>query len=664
MSEVRSELFGADRIARQPWFGYEAELPRFSKADQAAQALTAGAFAGWTRTRGLMSRRIVPAVDRAGEGLEKLSDRELIAEARVAGFRARRGDPASLNLVAPLFALVREVASRRLGMRHYPVQLRGGYVMMCGQLAEMQTGEGKTLTATLAAGAMALAGRPVHVVTVNDYLASRDSEEMKAVYEGLGLSVGLIAEGMSPEDRTRAYAADVAYCTNKELAFDYLKDRIDPKTGDGRLTRRVRGAYSRDGEVPRGMLRGLAFALIDEADSVLIDEARTPLILSGEGPPLFDPDLLRRADELARRLTQGDYRVFERERRIELTPRGVRRLDEANVDGALANRAVREDLVVKALTAERLFLRGEHYLVRDGKVEIIDEYTGRVMADRFWVDGLHQMVERKEGLEPSKGRVTLARTTYQRFFRRYDRIGGMSGTIREVAPEIWRSYGVAVATIPTRRKVLRVKKRARIFAREAEKLSAIEATTRTLNGEGAPVLIGTRTVASSNQVSAALEATGLAHRLLSAEFSEEEARIIAEAGQRGQVTIATNMAGRGADISLDAPSRDRGGLHVIMSEPHDSGRIDRQLAGRAGRQGDPGFFQPYLALDDPLLEQYGVAWPRLLAQWIAPLRGPLGRFAFSQAQRRAERLHSRMRRDLSKQDDVLNDAMSFSGARD
>lgn len=663
---VGAEL-GADRIARQPWFGHETELARVEFLDRGVGALKTAALARWTRVRGLRSRAIVQAVAHAERQLRDINDDELILRAREAGWEARRGDPARLRHAAPLFALVREVTFRKLGIRHYPKQLRGGFIMMRGQLAEMQTGEGKTLTATLTASAMALSGRPVHVVTVNDYLAARDAEEMTPIYEGLGLTVGLVKEGMSPADRRRAYAADVTYCTNKELAFDFLKDRIDPSAGTGRLTRRVRAIHAGSGTAAAGgggMMRGLAFALIDEADSVLIDEARTPLILSGEGPPQYNPDLLLKAEQLTWRLGAGDFRINSKERRITLTASGVKRLEEARVDGLLANRAAREDLVIKALSARHLFLRDEHYLVSEGKVVIIDEYTGRVMADRFWVEGLHQLIEQKEGLEPSKGRITLARTTYQRFFRRYDRVAGMSGTIREVAPELWRTYDLAVATVPTHRKVQRKIKPARIFASDAEKWTAIAKETAKLNAASTPVLIGTRTVAVSARASDVLSTAGLPHAVLSAQHSAEEAQVIGQAGRARQITVATNMAGRGADIGLDQESRAAHGLHVIMSEPHDSIRIDRQLAGRAGRQGDPGQFQPFLALDDPLLEHYGTGWIIRAAIWFRPLRAQLGRLAFRRAQSRAEALHMQMRRDLLKQDEVLSDAISFSGKPD
>jgi preprotein translocase subunit SecA len=646
-----------DRIAREPWFGHEARPPRTDVFDAAWSAAGALLLAGRTGARGRSCRRIVAAAERAGADLAGLDDADLARRARTAGRAARLGEPGALTHAGPLFALVREAAGRSLGLRHYPVQLMGGYALLRGWLAEMHTGEGKTLTATLAAAAMALAGRPVHVVTVNDYLARRDAEEMTPVYRALGLSVGLVVQGMAADDRRRAYACDVTYCTNKELAFDFLKDRIAPGAAQGRLTQRVRAAHAEAGRAAAPLLRGLAFALVDEADSVLIDEARTPLILSGQGPASFDPALLDAARRIAAGIAPGGYRLDRALRSVELTPAGIRWLAGVEGAGLLANRSIREDLVVKALTAAHLFHRDEHYLLRDGKVEIIDEYTGRVMPDRFWSDGLHQMIELKEGLPPSGGRVTLARTTYQRFFRRYDRLAGMSGTVREVAGELWRTYGLAVAAIPTHRPLRRRTRATRVFATAAAKWAAIAAEAERLQRAGLPVLIGTRSVAASKVAAEALAARGVAHRLLSAEQDAAEAAVIGAAGQAAVVTVATNMAGRGADIRLSPEVRAAGGLHVLMSEAHDSRRIDRQLAGRAGRQGDPGSFQALLSLEDPL-----VAGRAALARRL-PLPA-LARAAIRRAQIRAETTHARMRRDLQRQDEVLNDAMAFAGVPD
>jgi preprotein translocase subunit SecA len=535
----------------------------------------------------------------------------------------------------------------------------GGYAMMRGALAEMQTGEGKTLTATLTAAAMALTGRPVHVVTVNDYLAARDAAEMTPVYARLGLSVGVVTGDMAPEARRAAYRADITYCSNKELAFDHLRDRITGGAEAGPLARRADllhlGAAAED-----TLLRGLAFALVDEADSVFVDEARTPLVLSGEGPPLYDPAYLHAAAALAGRLERGrDWVMHGGERRAELTGRGAQRLGALAEGGPLAHRVLREELALKALTARHVLHRDVHYLVQDAAVQIIDEYTGRVMQDRFWTEGLHQLVEIKEGLPLSRGRVTLARTTYQRFFRRYDRLAAMTGTAREVARELWQVYRLPVATIPPHRPIRRVVRRARVVGSEARKWTLIAEAARERAAAGVPVLIGTRSVAASARASEALTRLGVDHAVLSAAQDAEEARKIGQAGQPGRVTVATNMAGRGADIRLAPGVAARGGLCVLMSERHDSARIDRQLVGRAGRQGDPGLCMAILSREDPLLASEGPALARLLAR--VPL-SPFGALAQRMAQRRAERLHARMRRDLLRQDEVLNDAMSFVGA--
>ncbi|MCA0921683.1 translocase [Pseudooceanicola nanhaiensis] len=652
----------ARSLRSDAWYGFEAPPARQGRADLAVARAQALLLARWTGLRGQGTRRILQAVALATPGLDRLDDAALAARARQLGQAAARGDPAALRHAGPLFACVREAAGRALGKRHYPAQMRGAWAMMRGQLAEMQTGEGKTLTGTLTAAAMALTGRPVHVVTVNDYLATRDAEEMRPVYDLLGLSVGLVTAGMSPEARRAAYGADVTYCTNKELAFDFLKDRIDPAVGSGRLQRRVRSWLAGPGG---GLQRGLAFCIIDEADSVLIDEARTPLILSGEGPALHDVSLLRTAEALMQRLEPRDYTIDLAERRIELTDRGLARLDgPLRQEGLLSNRRLREELVTKALTARHLFRRDEHYLVREGAIEIIDENTGRTMPDRFWEEGLHQLIELKEGLDPSRGRVTLARTTYQRFFRRYDRISGMSGTLDEVAGELWRVYGVAVARIPTHRPVQRRMERPVILRDSTRRWLRVAEEAEALQGQGLPVLIGTRTVAASRALSQVLTRRGVAHVVLSADQDAEEARTIAEAGQPGRITVATNMAGRGADIALQGAARARGGLQVLMSEAHESARIDRQLAGRAGRQGDPGRFRPLLSLDDALLAQFPTLWahPRLLA---LPGLGPrLAARGFARAQARAGRMHRRMRADLLRQDEVLNDAMSYAGVPD
>lgn len=655
----------SDRIARDPWHGFERVSGRTGALDKAFLSVDACVRARWTAFRGRACRQIVSAVRSAEPEFSRLDDKALAARARILARASLRTEIGRVDIAAPIMAAICEASSRHLGKRHFDVQLMGGLAMLRGQLAEMQTGEGKTLTATLAAGAMALSGRPVHVVTVNDYLAKRDAEEMTPVYEALGLSVGLVVQGMEPDARRRAYDADVTYCTNKELAFDYLRDRIDNAGGLGRHARRARHVHGRHLEngAP-GLLRGLAFALIDEADSILIDEARTPLILSGEGPSLFGEDLLREAVDASSSLSENDYLIHKAESRIELRPAGLRKLEANAGSGKLSNRVIREELVIKALSARHLFRADEHYLVRDGQVVIIDEYTGRVMPDRFWSDGLHQLIELKEGLELSRGRVTLARTTYQSFFRRYDRISGLSGTASEVARELWQTFRLPVATIPTHRLVQRIRHPAKVFPTAAEKWTAIAHETRRQVEAGLPVLIGTRSVTASQSASEALRQHGIEHVVLSASQDAEEAEIIARAGQMKSVTVATNMAGRGADIKLGKGVADLGGLQVIMSEYHDSRRIDRQLAGRAGRQGDKGDFRPFLSLDDPLIkDEQGSIY-----RWLRALSITFGikseERVFGRAQARAEALHARMRRDLLRQDEVMNDALAFSGKPD
>lgn len=664
MSDVARDamraLPSADRIARDPHFRVEREWQRETKLNR-AMASAVGTAQGWLAPyRPWLLRRVVRAVDRAEAEMGVLDCDALLARVRACARDARRQDPGCLAYVGPVFALVRRAAELSLGMRHHPVQLMGGYAMMRGALAEMQTGEGKTLTATLTAAGMALTGRPVHVVTVNDYLAARDAREMEPLYRALGLNVGVVTAGMAPDERRRAYLADITYCTNKELAFDHLRDRLARGPETGPLARRaalLRGG----GTASEGtLLRGLSFALVDEADSVFIDEARTPLILSGEGPALYHPDLLAGAMTLAGRLRRGrDWVMHGGERRAELTGQGTARLSDMVEDGALRNRILREDLVLKALTAQHVLIRDENYLVVDGGVQIIDEYTGRVMKDRSWNEGLQQLVELKEGLDLSRGRVTLARTTYQRFFRRYDRLAAMTGTAREVARELWQVYRLPVATIPPHRPNRRIVLPSRIVSSEQRKWALIAEEAQRHAAAGVPVLIGTRSVVASARASDALTRIGVAHEVLSAAQDAEEARKIAEAGQAGRVTVATNMAGRGADIRLQHGVAARGGLCVLMSERHDSARIDRQLIGRAGRQGEPGRCIAILSREDPLITTDPPALARAFSQM--PF-GVSGNLAHRMAQRRAEKLHARMRRDLLRQDEVLNDAMSFVGA--
>lgn len=631
--------------------------------DWLASAITGIPVALLPVRNGLGLAGIVRRVAVESSRLSALSDAALHrkgAEVRTELRRNGLGDEA----VARSFALVQEIAGRKVGLRHYDVQLIGGYALLKGKIAEMDTGEGKTLAATLPAATAAMAGIPVHVVTVNDYLAARDAGQMRPIYEALGLTVGVVVHGMSPEQRRAAYHCDVTYCTNKEAAFDYLRDRLVMGQVPSNLRLKLEKICGPSTRTDRLVMRGLNFAIVDEADSVLIDEARTPLIISGETDPA---DEARRAGEaltLVEGLEQGEhFEVLLDERRIELTHAGRRALkDRAAMLGDLWMGGIRrEEAARNALAALNLFNRDEHYLVRDGEIQIIDEYTGRVMADRSWGEGLHQLIEAKESCPVTGRKVPLARMTYQRFFRRYRHLSGMTGTARETAGELWSVYRLPVVRIPTHCKPQRGRQPDMICATAEEKWRRISEIVARLYAEGRPVLLGTRSVVASEHAGDELSKAGLPFVVLNAAQDEEEAEIIARAGTAGRITVATNMAGRGVDIKLAPEVLARGGLHVIMSERHDAGRIDRQLIGRCARQGEPGSTKAILSLDDPLLEHFGNSLLRRMA-YLPGFAGQwFGRFAFARAQRRAERTHSRMRRDLLKYDQRLNTLLAFSG---
>jgi preprotein translocase subunit SecA len=572
------------------------------------------------------------------------------------------------ELVAHVFAVAREIADRLLKMRPFDVQLLGGRVMLEGKVAEMETGEGKTLTATLPACAAALAGIPVHIVTVNDFLVMRDAAWMGPLYKFLGLSVGTITEGMSPEARRAAYACDITYCTNKQLVFDYLKDRLMLGAEARHLHLQIEGLHAEFPRTSRLLLRGLCFVIVDEADSVLVDEARTPLIISNIGDTAHEKQIYSEAVGMARQLTSGsDFSIRPREREVDLTEGGKLRAAELAepYGGVWIGPRRREELIRRALSALYLFQRDKQYLVRNDKVQIVDEYTGRVMADRSWERGLHQMIEAKEGCPISGQRETLARISYQRFFRRYLRIAGMTGTAREVARELWAVYRLPVVTIPTNRPVRRHRLPDRVYVTAEAKWAAIVDSLRRLHAEGRPVLVGTRSVAASEHLSELLKAAGLPHQVLNARQDQEEAEVIATAGSRGRITVATNMAGRGTDIRLGPGIAELGGLHVLATERHDARRIDRQLFGRGGRQGDPGSFQAIVSLEDEIVHEnfsgFAARLGKLIRRKQELMPYWLGDALLAVAQRTAEWRHARTRRELLRIDDHLSDLLAFTG---
>jgi len=631
--------------------------------DRIGKALSGFLLAISPQRRASRLARIVDMVDRHGAVVASMDRAGL--DRRAASLRVElRRHGLRDDVVARTFAVVRELAGREIGMRHFDVQLIGGFAMLKGMIAEMETGEGKTLTAILPASAAALSGIPVHVVTVNDYLAKRDAEAMGPVYRALGLTVGIVVHGMTPEQRRAAYLCDITYCTNKETAFDYLRDRLVLGRVRSNLHLKVDRLNGPAARTSRLVMRGLHFAIVDEADSVLIDEARTPLIISGETEPGNEREIAEQALDLVAPLeADRDFKLLADERRIELTDEGKQRLVELSepLGGIWRGRLRREETACRALAAKHLYMRDEHYIVADGKVQIVDEYTGRIAADRSWSEGLHQLIEVKEGCETTGRKVPLARLTYQRFFRRYQRLAGMSGTARETAGELWTVFGLPVVRMPTNRPLRRTHTRPRICLTAESKWRFIAQRAAESQRLGRSVLIGTRSVGASEVASQFLTQAGIDHVVLSAAQDMNEAEIIARAGEAGRVTVATNMAGRGVDIKLADPVVELGGLHVIVSERHDAGRIDRQLAGRCGRQGDPGSVETVLSLDDPLLEILGSS--RLLR--VARLPGWhgqwAGRIAFDRAQDRAERLHSRMRRELVKVDQRLDTLLAFSG---
>jgi preprotein translocase subunit SecA len=612
-------------------------------------------------------RGVVRSVEKHENMLHSLSDIALAGRAQaMRGPLRQRGF--GRELVGECFAIVREAAARTLGQRHYDEQLIAGWGLIQGKLIEMATGEGKTIAATLAASAVALAGYPVHVITVNDYLAERDAGAMGPLYRFLGLRVGAVVQGMPRSERREIYGRSIAYCTNKELAFDYLRDRVAVARDGSRLHsgfRALRGGIRANQDL---VLRGLYFGIVDEADSVLIDEARTPLILSSTVGGAKEAELCRQALEFARVLSVGEeYTVNMAERSVHLTPMGEDNLAELTegLEGVWSSARAREELVTQALSALIMFERDRHYVVSEGKVQIVDESTGRVMPDRSWERGLHQLIEVKEGCEPTQRRETLARLTYQRLFRRYVRVAGMTGTASEVAREIRSVYGLDVVRIPLHRPSRRVYVKTRVCTSQQEKWNEVsEAVSRVVEDEGRPILIGTRSVAASEQISAVLKSRGIEHALLNAKQDRSEAEIVAMAGQPGRVTVATNMAGRGTDIRLASEVAERGGLHVILTEYHEARRIDRQLFGRCARQGDPGRCQAIVSLEDEIFTVFAPAatrvvlglgalrreLPAALLQWLRLL-----------AQRSAERRGRDLRTQNLKLDQQLDDILAFSG---
>ena len=635
-------------------------------------------------------RRKVAVINKLEPEIKALSDEQL--KAKTAEFRQRLADGASLDSLLPeAFAVVREASFRVLGMRHFDVQLIGGMVLNDGKIAEMRTGEGKTLTATLAVYLNALPGKGAHVVTVNDYLASRDAAWMGKVYNFLGMTVGTILSNQPNDQKQAAYAADITYGTNNEFGFDYLRDNMEYETGARRQ-------------------RGLFFAIVDEVDSILIDEARTPLIISGPAEGSTDiyvaidkiPDMLVRQKQ---EKGEGDYWVDEKQHTVQLSEAGHEKVEKIMVDMGLlpAGQSLYSPSNIMllhylnaALRAHTLFVKDQHYVVQNGEVIIVDEFTGRLMKGRRWSDGLHQAVEAKEGVEIQQENQTFASITFQNYFGMYEKLSGMTGTADTEAYEFQEIYGLETVVIPTHRMMIRDDQQDKVYRTAKEKYKAIVDDVKECFGRGQPVLVGTTSIENSELISDMLTKAGIPHNVLNAKQHEREAQIVMEAGRPGMVTIATNMAGRGTDIVLGGGiskaleqidndetlsdeqkkaqkeeikakwqvDHDRvvelGGLRIIGSERHESRRIDNQLRGRSGRQGDPGSSRFYLSMEDPLLRIFaGEKMQALMNKLRLPegeaIEAGIVSRSIETAQRKVESRNFDIRKQLLEYDDVAND---------
>jgi preprotein translocase subunit SecA len=619
----------------------------------------ANGFVGWFKNRRPVLSRLksqtkrITALEPEVHNLGSTHFAEAVAECR---------DLARVNkLKGPAFdravALAREASLRAIGKRPYDVQIMGALAMCEGAIAEMATGEGKTITAAMAASIWAWQGKPVHVVTVNDYLVQRDAEEMGPIYEMLGHRVGHIVHESTHEQRVDHYRRNVVYCTSKELVADFLRDQL--ALGQLRNSTQTAVQFLAGGQL-RGslMVPGLFKAIVDEADSVLIDEAVTPLIISNSPDDNVNAPMYQAADALAQLLDRDrDFTIDWTVRNIDLTATGQRKLDRIAEDGSgfWKGRRRREELVTMALTARHCYVRDEQYLVdpEDGSVQIIDEFTGRVMADRSWRHGLHQAIEVKEAVKVTSDKENLARISFQRFFRQYKQMAGMTGTAWEAAAEIWQIYHLPVVRIPTNRPCIRKQLSTRMFATMDQKWDAVVTRICELNDQGVPVLVGTRSVLASEEVSKRLEAAQRPHQVLNATQTAQEAFIVSQAGNPKQITVATNMAGRGTDIKLARGIADAGGLHVIATEPHGSGRVDRQLYGRAARQGDPGAAQLFCSLEDDLFVRHA----RYLRQLKTFVGGKSNLITIAQA--KAEHMARFNRKQVLKQDDWMDESLPF-----
>ena len=585
-------------------------------------------------------RKIVDHINELEPNYVKLSDANLVAKTDEFKRRLQKGETLD-DILPEAFAVCREASKRVLGMRHFDVQMLGGICLHRGNIAEMRTGEGKTLVATLAVYLNALSGKGVHVVTVNDYLATRDSEQMGRLYNFLGLSTGLIVANLDYNQRKEAYAADVTYGTNNEFGFDYLRDNMVS-------------------DVSQMVQRPLNYAIVDEVDSILIDEARTPLIISGPGGRSTD-NYYKLAQVVPHLVKDEDYTIDEKQKTIAPTDSGITKVEKMlGIENLYdADNIELNHLLGASLRAYAMMHRDTDYVVKDGEVVIVDEFTGRLMFGRRYSDGLHQAIEAKEGLKVERESQTLASITFQNYFRMYEKLSGMTGTAKTEEKEFNDIYGLEVIPIPPNRPLIRVDLSDLIFKSKAAKYRAVVRNAVERHQTGQPILIGTTSITQSEELSDMLLRAGVPHKVLNAKHHEQEAEIVANAGQMGMVTIATNMAGRGTDITLGEGVPELGGLAILGTERHESRRIDNQLRGRAGRQGDPGSSQFFLSLEDDLMRIFGAdnisgIMDKLGMEEDEPIEHSLITKSIERAQKKVEDHNYNIRKYILEYDDVMN----------
>ena len=585
-------------------------------------------------------RKIVDHINELEPNYVKLSDANLVAKTDEFKRRLQKGETLD-DILPEAFAVCREASKRVLGMRHFDVQLLGGICLHRGNIAEMRTGEGKTLVATLAVYLNALSGKGVHVVTVNDYLATRDSEQMGRLYNFLGLSTGLIVANLDYNQRKEAYGADVTYGTNNEFGFDYLRDNMVS-------------------DVSQMVQRPLNYAIVDEVDSILIDEARTPLIISGPGSRSTD-NYYKLAQVVPHLKKDEDYTIDEKQKTIAPTDSGIAKVEKMlGIENLYdADNIELNHLLGASLRAYAMMHRDTDYVVKDGEVVIVDEFTGRLMFGRRYSDGLHQAIEAKEGLKVERESQTLASITFQNYFRMYEKLSGMTGTAKTEEKEFNDIYGLEVIPIPPNRPLIRIDLPDLIFKSKAAKYRAVVRNAVERHKTGQPILIGTTSITQSEELSDMLLRAGVPHKVLNAKHHEQEAEIVANAGQMGMVTIATNMAGRGTDITLGEGVPELGGLAILGTERHESRRIDNQLRGRAGRQGDPGSSQFFLSLEDDLMRIFGAdnisgIMDKLGMEEDEPIEHSLITKSIERAQKKVEDHNYNIRKYILEYDDVMN----------